>query len=389
MGHQPGTSFPKLNLLKGLYRNRARNRAILGRENSGLLAVFSGVLLFKPSADRWQWRLDSGPTKKYDFVMSIFIWLLLPGLVASSVEKGEVAFRPVPLEASVPERFRLEPAVFPYDLTPVLATPHYTVSKLRFPSPIETPDVENNTVHAEYFAPIGSDLKRPAVVVLHILGSDFPLSRYMAARLADRGIAALFVKLPYYGERRPPDRPGVSSKRFLSGDVERSVSAMRQGVCDVRRAVSWLQSRPDIDGTRIAVAGISLGGIVSSVAVAVDPVIQRGVFLLAGGDLSMILWGMPEGAPFRKLWLESGRSQSDLKALTDPFDPLTYAKRLVGKRVLMIAGKVDEVVPPASTVALWEAAGRPTIHWYDCGHYSSIGFLLPGIRRAVDFLASH
>ena len=46
------------------------------------------------------------------------------------------------------------------------------------------------------------------VIVLHILGADFPLSRYMAARMADRGIAALFVKLPYYGERRPPGRRG-------------------------------------------------------------------------------------------------------------------------------------------------------------------------------------
>jgi len=320
--------------------------------------------------------------------MNIVIWLLLSGLVTNSIEKGEVAFRPGPLEASVPERFRLEPALFSYELAPVLATRRYTVSKLRFPSPIETPDVENNVVHAEYFAPIGFGPKRPAVVVLHILGADFPLSRYMAARLADRGVAALFVKLPYYGERRPPVHRGVSSKRFLSGDIERSVSAMRQGVCDVRRAVSWLKSRPDVDGTRLAVAGISLGGIVSSVAAAVDPAIQRGVFLLAGGDLSVILWELPEGAPFRKLWLDSGRTQLDLKALTDPFDPLTYAKRLVGKRVLMIAGKVDEVVPPSSTVALWEAAGRPPIHWYDCGHYSSVGFLLPGIRRTVDFLAS-
>jgi pimeloyl-ACP methyl ester carboxylesterase len=320
--------------------------------------------------------------------MNIVIWLLLSGLVTPSVEKGEVAFRPGPLEASVPERFRLEPALFSYDLAPVLATRRYTVSKLRFPSPIETPDVENNVVHAEYFAPIGFGAKRPAVVVLHILGADFPLSRYMAARLADHGVAALFVKLPYYGERRPTDHQGVSSKRFLSMDIERSVSAMRQGVCDVRRAVSWLKSRPDVDGTRLAVAGISLGGIVSSVAAAVDPAIQRGVFLLAGGDLSVILWEMPEGASFRKLWLDSGRTQLDLKVLTDPFDPLTYAKRLVGKRVLMIAGKVDEVVPHSSTVALWEAAGRPPIHWYDCGHYSSVGFLLPGIRQTVDFLAS-
>jgi pimeloyl-ACP methyl ester carboxylesterase len=319
--------------------------------------------------------------------MNIVIWLLLSGLVTHSVEKGEVAFRPGPLEASVPERFRLEPALYSYELAPVLATRRYTVSKLRFPSPIETPDVENNVVHAEYFAPIGFGPKRPAVVVLHILGADFPLSRYIAARLADRGVAALFVKLPYYGERRPPDHRGVSSKRFLSMDIERSVSAMRQGVCDVRRAASWLKSRPDVDGNRLAVAGISLGGIVSSVAAAVDPAIQRGVFLLAGGDLSVILWEMPEGAPFRKLWVDSGRTQRDLKALTDSFDPLTYAKRLVGKRVLMIAGKVDEVVPPSSTVALWEAAGRPPIHWYDCGHYSSIGFLLPCIRQTVDFLA--
>ena len=44
----------------------------------------------------------------------------------------------------------------------------------------------------------------------------------------------------------------------------------------------------------------------------------------------------------------------------------------------MIAGNVDEVVPPASARALWEAAGRPPILWYDCGHYSAVGFLLPG-----------
>ncbi len=114
---------------------------------------------------------------------------------------------------------------------------------------------------------------------------------------------------------------GQSSKRFLSGDIERSMLAMRQGVCDVRRAVSWLNSRPDVDGTRLAVAGISLGGIVASVAAAVDPAIQHGAFLLAGGDLSVILWGMPEGAPFRKLWLDSGRTQARSQGLDRPVRP--------------------------------------------------------------------
>ena len=258
------------------------------------------------------------------------------------------------------------------------------MARLRFPSPITTPEPENNVVHAEYFRPNGPGPKRPAVIVLHILGADFPLSRYMAARLADRGRgrivrqAALLRRAPAGGRR--PD-----AKRFLSPDIDRTVTAMRQGICDVRRAAAWLASRPEIDAGRIGVSGISLGGIVSSIVVAVDPTIREGAFLLAGGDLSTILWQMPEGKAFRARWIESGRTLADLKVLTDPFDPLAYASGLRGKRVFMMAGKVDEVVPPACAEALWEAAGRPPICWYDCGHYSAVGFLLPGIRRTVDF----
>ncbi len=310
--------------------------------------------------------------------MSSLLFLAMISL--GGVERGEAAFRPTAEESRVPERFRLEAAVFRYEMEPRLETEEYTVSAVRFPSPIVTPDLENNTVHAEYFQPRKAG-KRPAVVVLHILGADFALSRYVAARLADRGVAALFVKLPYYGERRPPG----ADKRFLSTDIERSVLAMRQGVCDVRRAVAWLASRPEVDPKRLGVTGISLGGIVSSVAAAVEPTIQKGVFLLAGGDLAQILWDMPEAARYRDAWIKSGRTLQDLKALTDPFDPLTYADRLKTKQILMMAGNVDEVVPPASARALWQAAGRPRIVWYDCGHYSAVGFLLPGIRDMVEF----
>ena len=320
-------------------------------------------------------------------MMSALAMCLMLSLGANPIERVEIAFRPEISESSVPERFRLEPAVFTYELEPVMATARYTVSKLRFPSPVVTPDAENNTVHAEYFAPVGFGPKRPGVIVLHILGADFPLSRYMAARLADRGVAALFVKLPYYGERRPQGK-GQEGKRFLSADIDRNISAMRQAVCDVRRAAVWLGGRPEVDRQRVGISGISLGGIVSSLVAAVDPAIRDGVFLLAGGDLSSILWGMPEGAAYRRQWIASGRNRQDLKVMTDPFDPLSYADRLIGKRLLFIAGKVDEVVPPSSTLLLWEAAGRPSIRWYDCGHYSAVGYLLPGIRQTVDFFTS-
>ena len=228
--------------------------------------------------------------------------------------------------------------------------------------------------------------KRPGVIVLHILGADFPLSRYMAARLADRGVAALFVKLPYYGERRPAGE-AQRAKRFLSADIERSVTrcARRYATsggprlaggspgCRPRRT-RCLGNQPGRH--RVLAGGRGRPG---------DP--GRGVS--AGrGRPATILWEMPEGAAYRKQWIESGRTKQDLKTLTDPFDPLTYADGLKGKRLMMIAGKVDEVVPPASTLLLWEAAGRPPIHWCDCGHYSAVGYLLPGIRQTVDFFAA-
>jgi dienelactone hydrolase len=312
--------------------------------------------------------------------MTMASLILLSLITLGPLDRGEVAFRPTSQESTVPERFRLAPAVFPFEVEHRLDTEFYTVSAVRFPSPIVSPEPENNTVHAEYFRP-RREGRRPAVVVLHILGADFALSRYLASRLADQGVAALFVKLPYYGERRPRGE----DKRFLSTDIERSVLAMRQGVCDVRRAVAWLAARPEIDPNRLGVTGISLGGIVSSLAAAVEPSIQKGAFLLAGGDLASILWEMPEAAKYRDAWIKSGRAFQDLKVLTDPFDPLTYADRLRKKKVIMMAGNVDDVVPPASAQVLWEAAGRPPITWYDCGHYSAVGYLLPAIRKTVEF----
>lgn len=300
----------------------------------------------------------------------------------SAFQYGEVRVMPGPEEASVPERFRLEESTFGFVLHPLRTTPRYAVSKVTFPSPVASPDPQNNIVHAEYFRPTQPG-KRPAVIVLHILGADFALSRYLAARLADEGVAALFVKLPYYGERRPANLDA----RFLSSDIERSVIAMRQGVCDVRRAAQWLASRSEVDGARIGVTGISLGGIVSSLAAGVDPQIGRAAILLGGGGLAEILWDMPEAEArdSRKAWIASGRTRKELAELTRPFDPLTYAKGLQRKRVLMIAGRSDEIIPPSATTKLWEAAGRPPIQWLDCGHYSAAGYLLPVFRTVIAF----
>ena len=50
---------------------------------------------------------------------------------------------------------------------------------------------------------------------------------------------------------------------------------MRQGICDIRRAAAWLAGRPEVDPAKLGVTGISLGGITSALASAVDPAINR------------------------------------------------------------------------------------------------------------------
>ena len=311
-------------------------------------------------------------------------WLLCAALIAAGVETGEARFVPTPLEPSVPALYQLPAATYRFEREAVLDEPQFTVSKVRFPSPVVTRFEVNNTIHAEYFQPKAPG-KRPAVVVLHILGADFALARYYAARLASAGVAACFMKLPFYGERRPAGHP----QRFLSNDVDETSQAMRQAVLDVRRAGSWLGSRPEVDPGRIGVTGISLGGITSALVLAVDPAFERSVTILAGGNLDQILWTMDEAGAdrWRREWLAAGRTTADLKRLTHDFDPITYADRLRGKKLLMMAGNVDEVVPPAAARQLWEAAGRPPIRWFDCGHYSSAGFMLPAFREAVEFLS--
>ena len=189
------------------------------------------------------------------------------GFLPGEIERGEVAFRPGPEEASVPERFRLEPAVFTYELEPALDGPNYTVSRLRFPSPINDARTREQRRPRRVFSrPNGPGPKRPAVIVLHILGADFPLSRYMAARLADRGVAALFVKLPVLrrapaGRRRPGREEVPLGGHRADGDRHAAGHLRRPP----RRRLAG--AAPEVDARRLGVAGISLGGIVSSIVV--------------------------------------------------------------------------------------------------------------------------
>lgn len=314
-------------------------------------------------------------------------WLLLLGLAIvecradASRNSGSVKFEPIGDVKNVPERYRLAAHTFDYEMDLKYPLPGCDVDvwRLRFPSPVTTPHKENNTVHAEYFRPRG-DGRFPCVIVLDIMGGDQTVSRMIATRLAQERIAGLFVQMAYYGPRRPPG----SKLRLVSPDVQHTLAAMTQTVLDLRRATAWMASRPEIDSDRLGILGTSLGSFLSSLTAEMEPRLTRVAVLLGGGGLVDAYYDDPRGAIVRRVWELAGGSKKKLADLIAPIDPLTCAANLKDRKVLLIAARQDDIVPPKMAEALWEASGKQQIVWYDCDHYGAVFYLVPALRHIVD-----
>lgn len=285
-------------------------------------------------------------------------------------------------EASLPEIYRMDSASFAWEMEPEKVVQGIVRSKVRIPSPITSPHPENNTIPVEYFRPFG---KGPfaCVIVLHIAGGDFELSRFMCNAVSQGGIATVFVKLPYYGERQPPG----TNIQMLSPDVGIASGAMQQTVLDLRRVCDWVDAHPELDGNRIGLLGVSLGSITGALATAIEPRINHACFIMGGSHLHDIIWesSEKEAREYRKLWESNGGTRESLAELLRPYDSATYADRLRQRVVLMICASEDESVPKSASMALWEASGKQKIIWYPCGHYTMVRYLMPALGHTVKF----
>ncbi len=237
------------------------------------------------------------------------------------------------------------------------------------PSAVETAYPENNGVHLEVYLPAGFEEKPcPAVLALHFWGaSDKRLERTLAQALNERGIAAALMTLPYHIERTPEGTR--SGELAIQSDPALLIQTMTQAVLDVRRCLDFLQSRPEIDGRRLGIAGTSLGSIVASAAYAVDPRLQEGAFLLGGVDLAHIFWHSSRVVQNRDALRRAGYTEAKLREELHSIEPLTYLPKKTVGTALVIAARHDTVIPRHSTEALIDALPGAQTIWLDTGHY--------------------
>ena len=315
------------------------------------------------------------------------IWLLACvslHVQAPTAEAGSFAFSSADNEQQIPPMYRMESKRFSYNLSAsAQPEPGFTTQTLRFPSPIDSPFPENNIVHAVYYRPIGKG-PFPTTIVLDITGGDQSLTRMISTYMARNGVGALFMQMAYYG----PRRPSGTSMKLMSTNLLRTLPGIRQTVLDIRTARAWLASREEVDQHRIGVMGTSLGSLFTALAGAIEPRFDRIAVLLGGGGMVEGFHAHPQAKPVFSALANYGLDKDTIAFLLAPYDPLTWANRLKGRRVLMLEAANDEIISPEMAKNLWIAAGKPEIIWFDCTHYGAIAYLGEALRRIKDHMKS-
>ena len=225
-------------------------------------------------------------------------------------------------QAEIPEHYRLAAHEFTYELRPLRALPlnGVEVFELRFPSPVESPHPENNTVYAEYYRP-DAEGQFPCVIVLDITGGDQRCRAVIARHLAQNGIGGLFVQMAYYGPRRPPG----SDLRLLSPDLDLTTAAIRQTVLDLRLATAWMESRPEVDAQGSASWARAWAASWRRSTAEMEPKLGRVALLLGGAGFVDGYWDHPKVVPLRVVYQLCGGTKDELKAYIAPIDPITRA----------------------------------------------------------------
>jgi uncharacterized protein len=195
--------------------------------------------------------------------------------------------------------------------------------------------------------------KHPAILLLHGLGGDKNQLQALAMLLNGKGYITLAIDVAGHG-----DRPKIKGKPVGEQDLEGMRTIAAQTVQDLRRAVDYLVSRPDIDTKRIGFVGVSLGGVLGARFLVEEPRVAAAALWVAGGDWGTLI--TTSAHPFAKRFRESGETDpAKIRAALAEVDPVPMLRLATPRPLLFLNGATDDVVPKACSEALFAAAKDP------------------------------
>lgn len=207
------------------------------------------------------------------------------------------------------------------------------------------------------------------------VGRRRPFARW----LAHRGIGALLLENPFYGERRPAGQ---------RGPVLRTVAdQFAMNLATVVEAASLLRTFHD-QGFDVGVTGYSQGGVMSAFAAAVSDfplaAIPRGA---ARSAAPIFTEGALSGAmAWDVLAAEAGSLQAARKVFLEALEPVRVDRYPVPQdtsRAVLVASRHDGFIPAEEVEALHRHWPGSRIRWIEGGHLSGLVLHHHVHRRAV------
>jgi hypothetical protein len=308
--------------------------------------------------------------------------------------------------------YRYMPQALDYNIRPVYSDNRINRSSITFPSVYNTGIKENDRVYSELFIKKSQSDRMEKIdnilIFIHGFGTKKKkLSNYyyFASSIADRGIPCIFLNLPFHLKRRPKGE--ASGGRIIYFDDIQTLDFFHQAVLDTRRLAEIISHI--FDPANIDICGISMGSIVSAIAIAFEDKIRRCILLLGGGHWEEIHWNgllryilkgncsdknISNRQECREIYKEFPEFLRQLKSsrskvLSDNFDkisdikveipkacflcdPLAFGHLIDPLKVLMINSRFDMYFSRRSTRYLWKELGKPEIRWFSRLHSSSI-----------------
>lgn len=281
-----------------------------------------------------------------------------------------------PLPAAIAAKFSYPRVDVVYSETLLEDKGDYTIRHIEFESMHNVIPVPH-TIRMDYYA-LKNVGKAPVILVLPILGGKNVIAKIFARYFAENGYAAVIV-------HRQREYREVA-------ELDRINPTLEQMVIDHMQAVDWIETRKELDASRIGVFGISMGAIKAAMLAPLDPRVSVAVLGLPGGDIPYILSYSTERGIKRarsNYMDETGFTRQErlyeYLQTTVACDPLHYAPYLDPDNVLMFLAWFDTSVPYSRGKALWRAAGRPEVVYLVSGHLSAYVYL-PYVRaKALSF----
>ena len=238
---------------------------------------------------------------------------------------------------------------------------------LTFTSPLTSPWLENNTVHAQLFA---ARKGGPAVLILPNWNAKWHGQTALCQWLQRAGITAMKMSLPYHDRRMANGHERAD--QLVGPNIGLTLLANRQAVHDARACLTWLE-RNGYD--RLGILGTSIGSSVGYITLVHDKRVRAGGFFHVSTYFADVV---SRGMTTNHVW-EALRHQvtvDELRRYWAPISPMPYVERGMGARrsTFMVYGKYDPTFLPELTHQMLDSLRKhdadPLTLELPVGHYS-------------------